>query len=56
MAVQQKEDGGPKAKPAEEKKVVSYERDQGDAQMEKLEDQTHLENKEFRTLMKLLDG
>ena len=33
-----KKTGVPKAKPAEEKKVVSYEREQGDAQKEKLED------------------
>ena len=32
-----KKTGAPKAKPAEEKKVFSYERDQGDAQKEKLE-------------------
>ena len=46
----------PEAKPAEEKKVVSYEREQGDAQKEKLEDRTHLEDKEFKDAMKLLDG
>ena len=46
----------PKAKPAEEKKVVSYEREQGDAQKEKLEDRTHLEDKGFKDAMKLLDG
>ena len=40
----------PKAKPAEEKKVVSYAREQGDAQKEKLED------KGFKEAMKLLDG
>ena len=38
-----KKTGVPKAKPTEEKKVVSYEREQGDAQKEKLEDRTHLE-------------
>ena len=46
----------PKAKPAEEKKVVSYEREQGSAQKEKLEDRTHLEDKGFKNAMKLLDG
>ena len=46
----------PEAKPAEEKKVVSYEREQGDAQKEKLEDRTHLEDKGFKDAMKLLDG
>ena len=46
----------PKAKPEEEKKVVSYEREQGDAQKEKLEDRTHLEDKGFKDAMKLLDG
>ena len=51
-----KKEGAPKAKPAEEKKVVSYEREQGDAQKEKLEDRTHLEAKEFKDAMKLLDG
>ena len=51
-----KKSGAPKAKPAEEKKVVSYEREQGDAQKEKLEDRTHLEDKGFKDAMKLLDG
>ena len=51
-----KKTGVPKAKPEEEKKVVSYEREQGDAQKEKLEDRTHLEDKEFKDAMKLLDG
>ena len=51
-----KKTGAPKAKPAEEKKVVSYEREQGDAQKEKLEDRTHLENKGFKDAMKLLNG
>ena len=55
MAVQQKEVGAPKAKPAEEKKVVSYEREQGDSQREKLEDRTHLEDEGFKDAMKLLD-
>jgi len=49
-----KKTGAPKAKPAEEKKVVSYEREQGDAQKEKLEDRTHLEDKGFKDAMKLL--
>ena len=51
-----KKTGAPKAKPEEEKKVVSYEREQGDAQKEKLEDRTHLEDKGFKDAMKLLDG
>ena len=51
-----KKTGAPKAKPVEEKKVMSYEREQGDAQKEKLEDRTHLEDKEFKDAMKLLDG
>ena len=51
-----KKTGAPKAKIAEEKKVVSYEREQGDAQREKLEDRTHLEDKGFKDAMKLLDG
>ena len=51
-----KKTGAPKAKPAEEKKVVSYEREQGSAQKEKLEDRTHLEDKRFKDAMKLLDG
>ena len=51
-----KKTGAPKAKPAEEKKVVSYEREQGDAQKEKLEDRTHLEDKGFKDAMKLLEG
>ena len=51
-----KKTGVPKAKPTEEKKVVSYEREQGDTQKEKLEDRTHLEDKEFKDAMKLLDG
>ena len=49
-----KKTGVPKAKPAEEKKVVSYEREQGDAQKEKLEDRAHLEDKGFKDAMKLL--
>ena len=49
-----KKTGAPKAKPAEEKKVVSYEREQGDAQKEMLEDRTHLEDKGFKDAMKLL--
>ena len=51
-----KKTGDPKAKPAEEEIVVSYEREQGDAQKEKLEDRTHLEDKGFKDAMKLLDG
>ena len=51
-----KKTGTPKAKLAEEKKVVSYEREQGDAQKEKLEDRTHLEDKGFKDAMKLLGG
>ena len=51
-----KKTGVPKAKSEEEKKVVSYEREQGDAQKEKLEDRTHLEDKGFKDAMKLLDG
>ena len=51
-----KKTGAPKAKPTEEEKVVSYEREQGDAQKEKLEDRTHLEDKGFKDAMKLLDG
>ena len=51
-----KRTGVPKAKPAAEEKVVSYEREQGDAQKEKLEDRTHLEDKGFKDAMKLLDG
>ena len=50
-----KKSGAPKAKPAEEKKVVSYEREPGDSQREKLEDRTHLENKKFKEAMELLD-
>ena len=41
-------------KPAQEKKVVSYEREQGDAQKEKLEDRTHLEDKGFKDAMRLM--
>ena len=51
-----KKTGAPKEKIAEEKKVVSYEREQGDAQKEKLEDRTHLEDEGFKDAMKLLDG
>ena len=51
-----KKTGAPKAKPAEEKKVVSYEREQGDSQREKLEDRAHLEDEGFKDAMKLLDG
>jgi hypothetical protein len=51
-----KKTGVPEAKPAEEKKVVSYEREQGDAQKEKLEDRTHLEDEGFQNAMKILDG
>ena len=51
-----KKSGAPKAKPAEEKKVVSYEREQGSAQKEKLEDRTHLEDEGLKDAMKLLDG
>ena len=51
-----KKTGAPKAKPAEEKKVVSYEREQGDPQKEKLEDRTHLEDEGFKDAMKLLSG
>jgi hypothetical protein len=51
-----KKTGAPEAKPAEEKKVVSYEREQGDAQKEKLEDRTHLEDEGFQNAMKILDG
>ena len=51
-----KKTGAPKAKPAEEKKVVSYEREHGDAQKDKLEDRTHLEDEGFKEAMKLLDG
>ena len=50
-----KKTGAPKAKPTEEEKVVSYEREQGDSQREKLEDRAHLENKKFQEAMKLLD-
>ena len=49
-----KKTGSPKAKPTEEKKVVSYEREQGDAQKEKLEDRTHLEDKGFKEAMRLM--
>ena len=51
-----KKTGAPKEKIAEEKKVVSYEREQGDAQKETLEDRTHLEDKGFKDAMKLLGG
>ena len=51
-----KKAGAPKAKPTEEKKVVSYEREQTDSQREKLEDRAHLEGKDFKDAMKLLDG
>ncbi|MAU85250.1 MAG: hypothetical protein CMA21_01415 [Euryarchaeota archaeon] len=51
-----KKTGAPKAKPAEEKKVVSYEREQGDAQRKKLQDRSHLEHKAFRDAMNILDG
>ncbi len=50
-----KKTGVPEAKPTEEKKVVSYEREQGDAQREKLEDRSHLEDKRFKDAMNLLD-
>ena len=49
-----KKTGAPKAKPMEEKKVVSYEREQGDAQKEKLEDRTHLEDKGCKEAMRLM--
>ena len=49
-----KKTGVPKAKPAEEKKVLSYEREQGDSQKEMLEDRTHLEDKRFKDAMELL--
>ena len=51
-----KKTGAPEAKPAEEKKVVSYKREQRDAQKEKLEDRTHLEDKGFKDAMELLGG
>ena len=51
-----KKTGVPKAKPTEEKKVVSYEREQGNVQKEKLEDRTHLEDKGFKDAVMLLDG
>ena len=51
-----KKTGVPKAKPAEEEKVVSYEREQGDVQKEKLKDRSHLEDKEFKDAMKTLGG
>ncbi len=51
-----KKTGVPKAKPTEEKKVVSYEREQTDSQREKLEDRAHLEDKGFKDAMKILDG
>ena len=51
-----KKTGVPKAKPTEEKKVVSYEREQTDSHREKLEDRAHLEGKDFKDAMKLLDG
>ena len=51
-----KKTGVPKAKPAEEKKVVSYEREQGDAQRKKLQDRSHLEQKAFRDAMNILVG
>ena len=51
-----KKTGATEAKPSEEMKVVSYEREQGDPQREKLEDRTHLEDKGFKEAMKLLDG
>ena len=51
-----KKAGAPKAKPAQDKKVMSYEREQGDAQKEKLEDRTHLEDESFKDAMKLLGG
>jgi len=35
---------------------VSYEREQGDAQKEKLEDRAHLEDKGFKDAMELLGG
>ena len=43
-------------KPTQEKKVVSYEREQDDSQKEKLEDRTHLEDKRFKDAMRLLKG
>ncbi len=51
-----KKTGVPKAKPVEEKKTVSYEREQADAQKEKIENREHLESKEFKEAMKLLGG
>ena len=51
-----KETGAPKAKAEEEKKVVSYEREQWDSQKDKLEDRTHLEDEGFQNAMKILDG
>ena len=51
-----KKTGASRMKPTQEKKVVSYEREQGDSQREKLEDRTHLEDKGFKDAMKLLDG
>ena len=49
-----KKTGDPEAKPAEEKKVVSYEREQGDTQKEKLEDRAHLEDEGFKEAMRLM--
>ena len=51
-----KKTGAPKAKPTQEKKVVSYEREQDDSQKEKLEDRSHLEDKGFKDAMRLLSG
>ena len=51
-----KKTGAPKAKPAGEEKVVSYEREQGDTQKEKLEDRTHLEDERLKNALKLIDG
>ena len=51
-----KKAGTPRMKPTQEKKVVSYEREQDDSQKEKLEDRTHLEDKRFKDAMRLLKG
>ena len=44
-----------KTKPTEEKKVVSYEREQAGSLRKKLDDRTHLEDEGFKDDMEPLD-
>ena len=44
-----------KAKPIEEKPVINYDRQSEDVQKNKLDDRSHLEDKEFLDAMALLE-